>query len=31
MLHGDKPSPMVAQAVCQLLGIENGHRVLEVA
>ena len=30
-LQGDRPSPMVAQAVCKLLGIENGHRVLEVA
>jgi len=31
LLHGDKPSPMVARAVCQLLGIENGYRVLDVA
>lgn len=29
-LQGDRPSPMVARAVCKLLGIENGHRVLEV-
>jgi hypothetical protein len=30
-LQGDRPSPVVAQAVCELLGIKNGHRVLEVA
>jgi len=29
-LQGDRPSPIVVQAVCQLLGIESGHRVLEV-
>jgi hypothetical protein len=29
MLHGDKPSPMVAQAVAQLLGIET-IRTLEM-
>lgn len=29
-LHGDKPSPMIAQAVKQLLGIDN-CRLLEIA
>jgi hypothetical protein len=29
VLQGDKPSPMVAQAVAQLLGIET-HRLLEM-
>ena len=30
LLHGDKPSPVVAQAVAQLLGLEP-HRLVDVA
>lgn len=29
-LQGDRPSPIVAQAVSQLLGIESGYRLLDV-
>lgn len=29
-LQGDRPSPIVAQAVSQLLGIESGYRLLEI-